>query len=149
MLEPTVVSPYKPSWKTVLKSGHTCKPVQRVSSVRTAVFPKSVETWIHFLIPFKQVWVRPWAEWNTETFKIMILSYRSSWARREDSLYKITHVGSVWSTFIGELDTVLWENWERSLLAWTLFWVHFLGVWHRLGIKKCWAVSIWQRVGFS
>ena len=50
------------------------------------VFPESVKTWIRFPIPLKQLWARPWAEWNTEKFTVVLLPCRSPRSRGEDSV---------------------------------------------------------------
>lgn len=92
------------------------------------VFPESVETWIGFPIPIKQLWARAWVEWNTEKFTVILLPCRSSRSRGEDSVYSVRPAqGTEGCSFTGELQTVLWGNGaEGSLLDAALFRAFFL-----------------------
>lgn len=114
------------------------------------VFPESVETWIRFPIPLKQLWARPWVEWNTEKFTVIFLPCRSSRSWGEDSVYAVrTTQGTAGYSFTGELQTA-WGEREKDP-----FWVQpssglfacVLSMGKR--VRNCWAVSIWERVGFS
>lgn len=151
MLELFVMSAYKSAWKNNPWGWniHICQ-VQIVSASEQAVFPKSVETWIYFPVPLRQLWARPWAEWNTEKFKLIFLPYRSSWSRIKNNTYTNNVWGTMWSTFVGELHAVLLRTEEKDHFCVRpfskfIFFVVGMG-W---GIRNCWADSIWERVGFS
>lgn len=134
--------------KKSLKSEHTQCWVQRVSNLRTSCISKVSGDLDPFTHPLKQLWARPWDEWIQKNLKWYFFPTGVHELEGKTTCTQITDVGCNVRHFYRTTNCTLGEERRKMASGCNPFQNSYV-LSTGQGIRNCWAVSIWERVGFS